>query len=95
MKKTVVSMVIVLGMGLAACTNSTNTTTEIKQEQIMELSKKEKVVALLNSFNTGDKTPISYINPEKYIQHNLGVADGLVGFGAVMKHAPEALGLSG
>ena len=55
----------------------------------MEISKKDKVVALLNSFNTGDQTPISYINPKKYIQHNLGVADGLAGFGAVMQHAPE------
>ncbi len=54
----------------------------------MELSQKEKVVALLNSFNTGDKTPIGYINPTKYIQHNLGVADGLEGFGEVIKNAP-------
>ncbi|WFO16630.1 hypothetical protein M601_002130 [Cellulophaga baltica 4] len=53
------------------------------------LTNKDKVVALLNSFNTGDQTPISYINPTKYIQHNLGVADGLEGFGAVMQHAPE------
>jgi len=54
----------------------------------MKLSNKEKVVALLNSFNTGDQTPISYINPNKYIQHNLAVGDGLEGFGAVMQHAP-------
>jgi len=54
----------------------------------MELSNKDKVVALLNSFNTGAKEPISYINPEKYIQHNLAVADGLQGFGEVMQHAP-------
>jgi len=54
----------------------------------MELSNKEKVVALLNSFNTGDQTPISYINPNKYIQHNLAVGDGLEGFGEVMKNAP-------
>ncbi len=54
----------------------------------MELTKKEKVVALLNSFNTGDQAPIAYINPNKYIQHNLDVADGLAGFGAVMQHAP-------
>lgn len=54
----------------------------------MNLTKKEKVVALLNSFNTGDKTPISYINPEKYIQHNLAVGDGLAGFGEVIQHAP-------
>jgi predicted SnoaL-like aldol condensation-catalyzing enzyme len=54
----------------------------------MELSKKDKVVALLNSFNTGDQTPISYINPTTYIQHNLAVGDGLAGFGEVMQHAP-------
>ena len=54
-----------------------------------EISNKDKVVALLNTFNTGDQKPISYINPEKYIQHNLGVADGLAGFGAVMKNTPE------
>lgn len=54
----------------------------------MELTNKEKAVALLNSFNTGDQTPISYINPNKYIQHNLSVGDGLAGFGAVMQHAP-------
>lgn len=52
------------------------------------LTNKEKVVALLNSFNTGDQTPISYINPKKYIQHNLSVGDGLAGFGEVMQHAP-------
>ncbi|MFK7933056.1 MAG: nuclear transport factor 2 family protein [Saprospiraceae bacterium] len=55
----------------------------------MQLSKKEQVVALLNSFNTGDQTPISYINPTKYIQHNLAVGDGLAGFGEVMQNAPE------
>lgn len=55
----------------------------------MRLSNKEKVVALLNSFNTGDQTPISYINPQKYIQHNLAVGDGLAGFGEVVKNAPE------
>lgn len=54
----------------------------------MELTNKEKVVALLSSFNTGDQTPISYINPNKYIQHNLSVGDGLAGFGEVMQHAP-------
>lgn len=52
------------------------------------LSNKDKAVALLNSFNTGDQTPISYINPNKYIQHNLDVGDGLAGFGEVVKHAP-------
>lgn len=59
------------------------------QSSNKNLSNKEKVVALLNSFNTGDQTPISYINPNKYIQHNLAVGDGLQGFGEVMQHAPE------
>ena len=57
-------------------------------EAATEISHKDKVVALLNSFNTGDQTPISYINPEKYIQHNLAVGDGLAAFGEVMQHAP-------
>ncbi len=53
------------------------------------ISNKEKAVALLHSLETGDKTPASYINPNKYIQHNLAVADGIEGFGAVLAHAPE------
>ncbi|WP_246865776.1 nuclear transport factor 2 family protein [Croceivirga thetidis] len=53
------------------------------------MSNKDKVVALLNSFNTGSQEPIGYINPNKYIQHNLAVADGLQGFGEVMQNAPE------
>lgn len=56
--------------------------------KMTEMTNKDKVVALLNSFNTGDHTPISYINPNKYIQHNLAVGDGLEGFRAVMQHMP-------
>lgn len=48
----------------------------------------DKVAALLDSFNTGDKTAISYINPDKYIQHNLSAADGLIGMGQVLANAP-------
>ncbi len=82
---------IVFGITITSCNSSkkTETETQSKKEVKMELSNKEKVVALLNSFNTGDQTPISYINAEKYIQHNLAVGDGLAGFGEVMKNAPE------
>jgi predicted SnoaL-like aldol condensation-catalyzing enzyme len=55
----------------------------------MNLSNKEKSVALLSSIETGDPTPVSYINPDKYIQHNLAVGDGLAGFAEVMKQLPE------
>lgn len=61
----------------------------IKKQETMELSNKEKAVALLRSLETGDQTPVSYINPEKYIQHNLAVGDGLEGFGAILQNAPE------
>lgn len=55
----------------------------------MNLSNNEKVVALLTSIETGDPKPVSYINPNKYIQHNLNVGDGLTGFGEVMKQLPQ------
>ncbi len=42
-------------------------------------SNKVKVVELLNSIETGDQNPVGYINTDKYIQHNLGIADGLAG----------------
>ncbi len=90
MKSLSILTVLAFALILGSCNNSENNSNkETKTENNMEKSKKQQVVDLLNSFNTGDQTPISYINPEKYIQHNLGVADGLEGFGAVMQHAPE------
>ena len=53
------------------------------------LSQKDKVTALLESIETGDQAPVSYINPDKYIQHNLMVKDGLAGFGELLKQLPE------
>lgn len=55
----------------------------------MELTNKEKAIALIESLETGAQEPISYINPDKYIQHNLAVGDGLAGFGQVLANAPE------
>lgn len=57
--------------------------------EISALSNKEKAIAVISSIETGDLEPIQYINPEQYTQHNLAVADGLEGFGAVMKMLPE------
>ena len=54
----------------------------------MELSKKEKVRLLLKSIETGEQDPVSYINPNKYIQHNLNATDGLAGFSELMKKLP-------
>ncbi len=55
----------------------------------MELSNKQKVVDLLKSIETGVTEPVAYINANKYIQHNLGVADGLAGFGQLLQQLPE------
>ena len=54
----------------------------------MEHSKKEQAVALLKSIETGAQEPVGYINPDKYIQHNLAVADGLEGLGALLEQLP-------
>ncbi|MCB0543467.1 MAG: nuclear transport factor 2 family protein [Saprospiraceae bacterium] len=54
----------------------------------MELSKKAKAKALIESLETGDAGPAGYINPDKYIQHNLSVGDGLEGFGEIIANAP-------
>ncbi len=85
MKQFVFACVLILGM--TSC--KTETSKSIKKETKMEVSNKEKAVAVLSSLETGDQNAIGYINPEKYIQHNLAVGDGLAGFGEVMKHAPE------
>lgn len=52
------------------------------------MNNKEKVVALLKSIETGASEPVGYINPGKYIQHNLAVGEGLAGFGAVLQALP-------
>lgn len=70
-------------------TNISNQKNNKKMSQTTELSNKQKAVAVLESLENGDQTPVSYINPNKYIQHNLAVGDGLAGFGAVLQNAPE------
>jgi predicted SnoaL-like aldol condensation-catalyzing enzyme len=50
---------------------------------------RQQVVDLLKSIETGDGKPVGYINPDKYIQHNLAVADGLAGVGALLKSLPK------
>lgn len=87
MKKILLSATVILAIGFTAC-NSQKTISNNKKEGKMEISNKEKVIALLKSIETGAQEPVGYINPEKYIQHNLGVADGLAGFGALLQQLP-------
>lgn len=81
MKKWITTLAIILSV--TACGG----TTTIKEKTMQ--SNKQKVIELLKSIETGDSKPASYINPDKYIQHNLAVKDGLAGFGEVLAQLPE------
>lgn len=48
----------------------------------------QQVADLLKAIETGASVPVAVINSDKYIQHNLGVADGLAGFGALLQQLP-------
>lgn len=88
MKQILMSTTVVLAMSFTACNGQQTQKSETKKEEKMEISNKEKVVALLKSIETGAQEPVGYINPNKYVQHNLGVADGLAGFGALLQQLP-------
>ncbi len=75
----IIMIVLALGPGAYA---------ETRKYHPVELTQKQKVIALLKSIETGSTVPVSYINPSKYIQHNLGAADGLAGFRDLMKQLP-------
>lgn len=84
----------VLAAGVAGVTACTGVTADQETGSSAVLNKslpsdKEKVVQLLSSIETGDSAPVAYINPDKYIQHNLAVADGLAGFGEVLSLLPQ------
>jgi predicted SnoaL-like aldol condensation-catalyzing enzyme len=51
-------------------------------------ARKQQVLDLLESIETGDSEPAGVINSTTYIQHNLGAADGLAGFGALLQQLP-------
>jgi len=88
MRKILLNATVILAIGLTSCNSQKTTNSETKKEEKMEISNKEKVVTLLKSIETGAQEPVGYINPNKYIQHNLGVADGLAGFGALLQQLP-------
>ena len=66
---------------LAACGGKKNNQ---NPEEMNTLTNKEKAVALLKAIETGENEPIGYVNAENYKQHNLGVEDGLDGFGRAL-----------
>jgi predicted SnoaL-like aldol condensation-catalyzing enzyme len=71
---------------LTACTSAFHAPSGVATKPA---NQKEQVVALLKSIETGDRAPASVINPNKYIQHNLSVGDGIEGFGAALAALPK------
>ncbi|WP_394678528.1 nuclear transport factor 2 family protein [uncultured Sphingobacterium sp.] len=86
MYKILIGATMILGLGLSTATAQNKSISKSKKSEKME--NKQKVVSLLKSIETGASEPVGYINPNKYIQHNLGVADGLAGFGALLQALP-------
>ncbi|MEL6613878.1 MAG: hypothetical protein AAFQ53_17425, partial [Bacteroidota bacterium] len=78
---------VAVALLLSACQPDTPSPSPDPRPETM--TNKAKAIAVLESLENGNPEAISYINPETYIQHNLGVADGLEGFGMVMQNAPE------
>src|SRR5271165_2390172 len=54
----------------------------------MAPSRKQQVIDLLKSLETKDPAPFAYVNPNKYIQHNLQVGPGPEGVAALIQNMP-------
>lgn len=70
---------------LVACT----TRSALPNETATMTGHEQQVVELLKSIETGDSEPLAYINPNKYIQHNLAVGDGLAGVMTLFQSLPK------
>lgn len=87
--KTIASLIalVAASAGVMACNNNNKKTENMTAERMEQM-----VVEELKAIETGAQEPVAYINAESYTQHNLGVADGLAGFGAALAqlaHYPE------
>ena len=54
----------------------------------MPPSRKQQAIDLLKSLETKDPVPFAYVNPNKYIQHNLQVGSGPEGVAALIQNMP-------
>jgi predicted SnoaL-like aldol condensation-catalyzing enzyme len=84
-----VLMVIVTSGAILACGGASSTSSEPKGTTDMaQADQKQQARALLEAIETGESAPVGVINADNYKQHNLGAADGLAGFGALLQALP-------
>ena len=76
MKSISLFSLLALAIVLLGFTAKTTSISKSKKETNMELSNKEKAVALIESLETGAQEPIAYINPtlENQISYNASSA---------------------
>jgi len=60
-----------------------------KTQKKTTMEQKQATVKLLKAIETGEAAPVAVINANSYKQHNLAVADGLAGFGALLQALPK------
>lgn len=83
------SRLVSLALGALTLASGVAHAFTMSQEKPMSDNYKQEIVSLLKSIETGDSQPAGYINPDKYIQHNLSIADGLAGFASALQHLPK------
>lgn len=91
MKKMLLSAII-LALGTSfveAQTKKQNRKSIRKETKMAAADKKQQVVDLLKAIETGAGEPVAVINPNKYIQHNVNIGDGLAGFGEALSQLPK------
>jgi len=54
----------------------------------IQTAQKQQVRDLLAAIETGESGPVAVIDPNRYVQHNLGAKDGLAGFGELLAQLP-------
>lgn len=82
-----------MGVGIAsilltACVSPSASKANTQENDIIN-SEKQQVVDLLKSIESGDTAAAAVVNPNKYIQHNLAIGDGLAGFAEALQALPE------
>jgi len=88
MKKSIVITSALAVLGFSAFAQQKSSIKNNTKANKMETSRKQNVKDLLKAIETGAREPVAIINPTNYKQHNLGVADGLAGFGALLQQLP-------
>ncbi|HEU4412398.1 MAG TPA: nuclear transport factor 2 family protein [Polyangiaceae bacterium] len=83
------STALTLSLAAAACGGTSDENRQANAATAARVSPREQqVLDLLKAIETGEAGPVAVINPDKYVQHNLAVADGLAGFGAALQQLP-------